>query len=255
MRICIFVFAILLGFSQLVQADENLSAQEVVKKSSDLYRSVPTEIAKVSMQTGKKTLSFDFYAKYSPDGKDKIVMAYHDAKVFIISWDGDGETKIRYKKSRRNKKFYTVNIDDKKYHRQTCLTVRDLKDFGRPNIEDYEFSFVEGDGSFFHIAAVAKRDIKTAYAKMIFKIDYDYAIRQIDFFHGSDKSISLLKTLKNEEIEISKSGAWRAKKTVVSSDRLGKTTKLRVESRKFVENISSRYFREKTWMNYKGMKK
>lgn len=225
-------------------------AAAIIHKAWQLYRQhSETEVEQISLEVvrrGKapkqKTLSR--WTRYGATG-EQVVVKFDSPSIdkglglFISRNSGQQQMWLKmpsWSKARR------INGNRwRQYFAGTDLTFEDNAELSGEDTENYKYSLQSADGQGWQITAQPLPGSHSAYSRRDIWVDSHYAISRIDYYNRSGV---LIKSLRNQQLEIFPDGAWRPGRIEVDNIQKKRMTVFEISSRQFGQALSARTFSE-----------
>lgn len=245
-KILLVIFAVFI-FGHIPVVSAEMTAEQVIAKSWQLYRQAKDEVEEVKVmvahedgRTEKKSLTR--WTKFDPSGKDKTVIKFTepamDKGLGLLIWRNPGGADDMWLKipSVKNERKISVS-DESKYFGGTDLTFEDIKMLSGEKTSDYNYQFLP-EGKERIIIATPKIETKSKYAKRRIYILPGYGIYQINCY---DKNNNFIKAIINNNINLGENGIWRPRVVMVDNKKLKRSTVLEIK-RKLDSGLSNSKF-------------
>lgn len=229
-----------------------MTAQEVVSKSWDLFRQArdEKELVHVSVvyQDGRREeKELTRWTRYEPSGEDKVTIRFSkpalDDGLMLLVWRRPGKSDDVWLKLPSFAQERRISTSDQgKYFAETDLTYEDTRQLIGERVRDFEYRMNGKSGGGWTIEATAKPGVETAYGKRIFTIDAGYVFRRIEYY---SKGGSLIKTQANTRVKVDQGGRWRVDQVELENHLLKRKTTMKIVDRRLDQNISTEVFSKK----------
>lgn len=229
-----------------------MTAQEVVSKSWDLFRLARDEkelvhVAVAYRDGRREEKELTRWTRYEPSGEDKVTIRFSkpalDDGLMLLVWRHPGKNDDVWLKLPSFAQERRISTSDQgKYFAETDLTYEDTRQLIGERVRDFEYRIISKSGGGWTIEATAKPGVETAYGKRVFNIDRQYVFTKIEYYA---KGGSLVKTQANTRVKADQGGRWRVDQVELENHLLKRKTTMKIIDRKLDQSISSEVFSKK----------
>ena len=171
-----------------------MTAQEVVSKSWDLFRLARDEkelvhVAVAYRDGRREEKELTRWTRYEPSGEDKVTIRFSkpalDDGLMLLVWRHPGKNDDVWLKLPSFAQERRISTSDQgKYFAETDLTYEDTRQLIGERVRDFEYRIISKSGGGWTIEATAKPGVETAYGKRVFTIDRQYVFTKIEYYAG-----------------------------------------------------------------------
>jgi hypothetical protein len=254
----IYLSAILSFFSAGLGMSEDISAEQIVARSWDLYRQADSEkeriLITVEYRDGRKyEKDLIRWTQYAFSGEDKIAAKFLrppiDQGLGLLIWrHADREDDVWLKLPSMNQERRVSMSDQTKYFAETDFTYEDTRQLAGERIRNFSYRLLEQRAGVYVIEAVPKAGVETAYGRRIFEIRSDGAVTKAEYF---GKNGMLIKRQANTEVNVQPDGLWRTSQILMENLLLGRKSLMKITERKINTELPAETFSRKFLTNSK----
>lgn len=218
---------------------EEMTAQQIVDKSWQLYRQAHDEKEQINLTVSykdgrKEEKSLTRWIKYDDKGEDKVTIKFSkpamDDGLGLLTWRHGDKVDDQWLKLPSMDKVRRISTSEQeKYFAGTDLTYEDTRQLLYERSRDFTYRTIMHDNQGWQIEATPKAGVASGYSKRILHINDKYAVQSIEYF---GKDAKLLKVHQNNEISYGKGGLWRPGKIDINNQLLQRHSNLVMFDRK-----------------------